>query len=143
MYAIKNAILIKEKNPDTTVTICYMDIRAYGKGYEEYYVRAQELGGVRFLRGRPGEIIRTKSGMVLPVEDTETSELERLEPGLVVLSVGLEPADGAAELAEKFGIERDENGFFEQKDMKCAPPVATVRRGHLHCRCCCGTKGYP
>lgn len=127
MYAIKNAILIKEKNPDTEVTICYMDIRAYGKGYEEYYVRAQELG-IRFLRGRPGEIIRTKNGMLLPVENTETSELENLEPELVVLSVGLEPAEGAAELAEKFGIKQDENGFFEQEDMKCAP-VKTVRPG--------------
>ena len=127
MYAIKNALLIKEKNPDITVTICYMDIRAYGKGYEEYYVRAQELG-VRFLRGRPGEIIRTRDGMVLPVEDTETAEFENLDAELVVLSVGLEPADGAAEIAERFGITLDDNGFFEQIDTKCAP-VQTVRPG--------------
>lgn len=46
----KNAMLIKEKNPDTRVTILYMDIRAYGKGYEEYYARAEQLG-VRFIRG--------------------------------------------------------------------------------------------
>lgn len=127
MYAIKNAILIKEKNRDTKVTICYMDIRAYGKGYEEYYIRAQELG-IRFLRGRPGEIIRTADGMKIPVENTETSELEILEPGLVVLSVGLEPADGAEKIAEMFGIERDDYGFFEQEEVKCAP-VKTIRPG--------------
>jgi heterodisulfide reductase subunit A len=127
MYAIKNAILIKEKNQDTKVTICYMDIRAYGKGYEEYYIRAQELG-IRFLRGRPGEIIRTADGMKIPVENTETSELEILEPGLVVLSVGLEPADGAEKIAEMFGIERDDYGFFEQEEVKCAP-VKTIRPG--------------
>ena len=52
MQALKNAILIREKNKEIDVTICYMDIRAYGKGYEEYFERAKSLG-VRFLRGCP------------------------------------------------------------------------------------------
>ncbi len=56
MQAIKNAILIKEKDPAIDVTICYMDIRSYGKGYEEYYERAKALG-IRFLRGMPSDIL--------------------------------------------------------------------------------------
>lgn len=127
MYAIKNAILIKEKNPSIEVTICYMDIRAYGKGYEEYYERAKGIG-IRFLRGMPGEIVRTKTGMEVPVEDTETAEYEVLTPDIVVLSVGMEPATGAKEIAEKFGIPLDENDFFQPEDLKLAP-VNTIKPG--------------
>jgi heterodisulfide reductase subunit A len=67
MYAIKNAMLIKEKYPDTKVTILYMDIRAYGKGYEEYYERAQALG-VRFIRGMPGDLYAKDGTVVVQVE---------------------------------------------------------------------------
>ena len=66
MYAMKNAMLIREKYPDTEVTILYMDVRAYGKGYEEYFDRAQRLG-VRFLRGMPGEIIGRRGEMIIRV----------------------------------------------------------------------------
>jgi heterodisulfide reductase subunit A len=57
MQAIKNAILIKEKDSGTDVIICYMDIRSYGKGYEEYFERAKKLG-VRFIRGMPSDVLR-------------------------------------------------------------------------------------
>lgn len=127
MAAIKNAVLIKEKYPDTAVTICYIDIRAYGKGYEEYYERAQRLG-VRFLRGMPGEVIAADGAVQLQVEDSETGEVELLEAGLVVLSVGMEPAAGTDELAERLGIVREENGFFQPADQKMAP-VRTIREG--------------
>ncbi|NYT04747.1 MAG: CoB--CoM heterodisulfide reductase iron-sulfur subunit A family protein [Methanomicrobiales archaeon] len=127
MYAIKNAILIKEKNPDIDVTICYMDIRAYGKGYEEYYNRAETLG-IRFLRGLPGEIHETADGMEMQIENTETGAVEYLHPDLVVLSVGLQPANGAEELAARLGIPYDETGFFSSPDPKVAP-VTTIRPG--------------
>jgi len=127
MYAIKNAILIKEKNPDIDVTICYMDIRAYGKGYEEYYNRAEEMG-VTFLRGMPGEVIRNDGGMDLTVENTLTAEVTTLHPDIIVLSVGIEPAADAGELAERLGIEQDENGFYRSKDQKLNP-VSTIVPG--------------
>ena len=92
MQAIKNAILIKEKNPETDVIICYMDIRSYGKGYEEYYERAKALG-VRFLRGMPSDILADRNGMTIQVENSETSEVQVLHPDLVVLSVGIGPAE--------------------------------------------------
>jgi heterodisulfide reductase subunit A len=120
MYAIKNAMLIREKNPHIEVTICYMDIRAFGKGYEEYYNRAEELG-VRFLRGMPGDVLDTGGGMEMQVEDSETGEVLKLHPELVVLSVGLESALGTSALAERLGLSVDENGFYAAADEKMAP----------------------
>ncbi|HSQ94425.1 MAG TPA: CoB--CoM heterodisulfide reductase iron-sulfur subunit A family protein, partial [Methanoregula sp.] len=112
MQAIKNAILIKEKNPAIEVTICYMDIRSYGKGYEEYYERAKGMG-IRFLRGMPSDILADKDGLILQVEDTETSEVHILHPELVVLSVGMGPAESMADLAGKLGIELEGTGFVK------------------------------
>ncbi len=55
MYAIKNAVLLKQMNPDMDITIFYMDIRTPSKGYEEFYDRAREMG-IRFIQGRPALI---------------------------------------------------------------------------------------
>ena len=116
MQAIKNAQLIKEKAPETEVAICYMDVRAHGKGYEEYYERARSLG-VRFVRGMPGEVQRSATGpMRLPVEDTFTGEMLLLEPELVVLSIGLQPSAGSAALAAVAGIDLEESGFYHSAD---------------------------
>ena len=87
MQALKNGMLIREKNPDMEVTICYMDIRSYGKGYEEYYERAKSLG-IRFLRGMPSDVLADRNGMIVQVEDSETSTTPHAPPDLVVLSVG-------------------------------------------------------
>jgi heterodisulfide reductase subunit A len=127
MYAIKNAMLLREKYPDTRVTILYMDIRAYGKGYEEYFERAKTMG-IEFLRGMPAEIIPNATGMILRVENTETGVMEELRPGLVVLSVGLEPARDAPTMAERCGIAVEETGFFKSLDEKINT-VATIQPG--------------
>jgi len=127
MASIKNALLIKEKSPDTEVTICYMDIRAYGKGYEEFRERA-ELAGIKFLRGIPGEVGGDKGNMSLIVEDSETGELKDLKPELVVLAVGISPSSQAGEIAENLGISRDTSGFFKSLDDKMAI-VETNRPG--------------
>jgi heterodisulfide reductase subunit A len=112
MQAIKNAILIREKNPETDVIICYMDIRSYGKGYEEYFERAKKLG-VRFLRGMPSDVLADNSGMSLQVENSETAEVQVLHPDLVVLSVGIGPSEKSGEIAERFGIPLEETGFIK------------------------------
>lgn len=112
MQAIKNAILIKEKNPETDVTICYMDIRSYGKGYEEYFERAKALG-VRFIRGMPSDVLADSRGMSLQVENSETSEVLTLRPDLVVLSVGIGPSEKTEEIANRFGIPCEDSGFIK------------------------------
>jgi heterodisulfide reductase subunit A len=112
MQAIKNAMLIKEKNPDMNVTICYMDIRSYGKGYEEYFERAKKIG-VRFLRGMPSDVLADSSGMSMQLENSETSEVQVLHPDLVVLSVGIGPAEKSGQFAERFGIPLEDSGFIK------------------------------
>jgi len=112
MQAIKNAMLIKEKNPKTDVIICYMDIRSYGKGYEEYFERAKNMG-VRFLRGMPSDVIADNSGMSLQVENSETSEVQVLHPDLVVLSVGIGPAEKFGQIAEQSKIPLEDTGFIK------------------------------
>ncbi|MBN2734257.1 MAG: CoB--CoM heterodisulfide reductase iron-sulfur subunit A family protein [Methanomicrobiaceae archaeon] len=128
MYAIKNAILLREKYRDLDITMLYMDIRAYGKGYEEYYQRAQDLG-IKFIRGMPGEILEGENRQTeIVVENTETRELLKLYPELVVLSVGMEPAAGSDEIAAALKIPKDESGFFAQENMK-TNPVGTIKPG--------------
>jgi heterodisulfide reductase subunit A2 len=127
MQAIKNAILIKEKNPAIDVTVCYMDIRSYGKGYEEYYERAKALG-VRFLRGMPSDILADKKGLTMQVENTETSEVQVLHPDLVVLSVGMGPAESVAGLARNLGITLEDTGFVKTVH-DALDTTATLRPG--------------
>jgi len=112
MQAIKNAMLIKEKNPGIDITLCYMDVRSYGKGYEEYYERAKAMG-IKFLRGMPSDILADRNGLIMQVENSETSEVQVLHPDLVVLSIGLGPATGTAGLAERLGIQIEETGFIK------------------------------
>jgi len=129
MQALKNAILIKEKHRETDVTICYMDIRAYGKGYEEYFERAKSLG-IRFLRGMPSDVLpdAKESGMILQVENSETGEVQVLHPDLVVLSVGIRPAEAGPALAEKLGITCEENGFIRPVN-DAVDTITTLRPG--------------
>lgn len=127
MYAIKNAILIREKYHGTSVTILYMDIRAYGKGYEEYYQRAVDAG-VTFVRGMPAEVMDRGDSLSLQVENTENGEILEMRPEMVVLSVGLQPPADAGDIATLFDIPREPTGFLKPLDDK-VETVATVRPG--------------
>jgi heterodisulfide reductase subunit A len=127
MQAIKNALLIKEKHPDTEVIICYMDIRSYGKGYEEYYERAKATG-VKFIRGMPSDVFKDRNGMTMQVENSETSEVLVLHPELVVLSVGMGPAEKTGQIAERFGIPVEDTGFIKPVH-DAMDTVATIRPG--------------
>jgi heterodisulfide reductase subunit A len=127
MQAIKNAILIREKYPETEITICYMDLRAYGKGYEEYLERAKAMG-IQFLRGMPSNVLADGQGMMMQVENSETSEVSVLHPDLVVLSVGISPASDTAAIAERFKIPVEESGFLKTIN-DAVDTVATIRPG--------------
>lgn len=127
MAAIKNSILIKEKHPDTKVTIFYIDIRTYGKGYEEYYNRAVALG-VRFIRGLPSEVTIEKDTLTLVNENTENGEMLTLHPDLIVLSAGIEPSSTTSGIAKMLGLDTDANGFIAVKN-EALDPVATTIPG--------------
>ncbi len=127
MAAIKNAMLIKEKHPETDVTICYQDIRAYGKGYEEYYQRAEDMG-IRFLKGIPGSVEEDGQEITMQVENTETQEMLTLHPELVILSAGIDPAPDLPAIAQALGIPLDKTGFASAADEAMAP-VITLKPG--------------
>ncbi len=124
MSALKNAYTIKERYPDSEVCIFYIDIRAFGRMYEEFYRRVQEAG-VKLIRSRVAEIWETEnSNLVLNYENTLTGEFEEREFDLVVLSVGLEPN---TEIASILGISTGEDGFFEPSHPKLRPSETDVR----------------
>ena len=139
MFAIKQALELKEKLPDVDVWIFYTDIRAFGKGYEEFYWRAQEAG-VRFVRGRVGEVWRGRDGeLIVRAEDTLTGRVLEEPFDMVVLAIGLRPPEDAKKLAEILKIPLGPDGFFLEAHPKLRP-VDTVVDGIFVCGACQGPK---
>ncbi len=130
MYATKEAIIAKEHEPDLDCTIFFIDMRAFGKGFDAYYERAKELG-VKYIRCRPSSVKedpKTKN-LKITYQDAD-GEIKTDEFGMVVLSTGLRPPSEVRELAEKFGIELDQNGFAATMPMA---PVETSQPGVYVC----------
>ncbi|MHC1591362.1 MAG: hydrogenase iron-sulfur subunit [Candidatus Helarchaeales archaeon] len=141
MYAMKQALQIKEQIPDADVTICYIDVRAVGKGYEEFYVRLKEEYNVRFVRGKVSEILEdlnTKDLMVR-LEDTLLCRPMEIDADLVILSVGMEPSKGSSELAKILKISRTNDGFFQSTHPKLHPSE-TATQGIFVAGCAQGPK---
>ena len=113
-YAVKEAIIAKEHSHEgLDATIFYMDMRTFGKGFEEYYNRAKDEYGVRFVRSRVAEIkeIEETKNLILRYEDENGNKVAEEEFDMVVLSVGMVPKKGTKELASRLGINLDEYGF--------------------------------
>jgi heterodisulfide reductase subunit A len=147
MYSLKFAHLIREKIPDAEIYDLYIDLRCFGKGYEEFYNRLQEEG-VNFIRGRAGEVTdiaetpEEKGRLVVLCEDTLICQQRRLPVDMVVLSNALEPRYDASEVAKLFSISRSKDGFFMEKHPKL-DPVATTTDGVFVAGCCQGPKDIP
>ena len=142
MASLKNAQLVKEKYPDTDVTIYYIDIRACGEGYEEFYIRAQKLG-INFVRSRVSGIQEGEDGRLsLLFEDTLTGEIKRAKHDLAVLSVGLEPDSNAEVLGNLLGLSRRPDRFFEIAHPKMRPVEAHID-GVFIAGCASGPKEIP
>lgn len=131
MAALKHASLIRKKFPDVNVTICYIDIRAFGL-YENYYRAVQEMG-VNFIRGRPAEIAERKDrSLVVKVEDTLTRQLKEIPADLVVLSTAMEASEGTKNVARMLNASLSEDGFIKERHSKLKP-VDTFREGVFVC----------
>jgi len=119
MNTIKNSLLAKVHQPDIEkIYIFYNDIRAFGKGYEELFVRAQQDPDVIFYKGKPAKIEedpRTKDLLIF-IENTDTKVVEKIRSDMVMLSSAGVPAEGTQKLAQILGIELDQSGFFKQRD---------------------------
>ncbi|MFC1956693.1 hypothetical protein ACFLVY_00120 [Chloroflexota bacterium] len=134
MHASKEAILAGEHHPGTKSTIFYTDLRAVGKRFQEYILRAKEEYNVTYIRGRPGriEVNPENQNPIVWYEDTTTREIASLEVELVVLCQAMSPSCGTEELAEMLCLELDNYGFVEVPD-KLAYPLDTTKPGIFAC----------
>ena len=141
MFIIKQAHLVRDKLPDTKVTCYYMDIRAYGKGFEEFYDRVRDEGVV-FRRGKPSEVFRKGDRLVVRVEDTLENKVVEHETDMVVLGVGLEPAEGSKDVAQMVKLSQSADRFYLEAHPKLRP-VDTNIDGLFLAGCCQGPKDIP
>jgi heterodisulfide reductase subunit A len=127
MYAIKEAIIAQEHTDGLHSTIFFMDMRAFGKEFDDYYKRAQDEYGIRFIRSRVAEVGQdpeTRNPIVRYIDDEENVVDEQFD--LVVLSVGLNSPENAGELSEVFGIDLNKYNFC---DTGTFTPLDTSRPG--------------
>ena len=131
MYAIKEAIMAIEHEPDLSCEVFYMDIRAHGKGFDEYYERAKSLG-IKFTRCRPAKVEQLDETETLRIGyvDEDTQEYHTHEFDMVILSAGLQPPKDVRDTAEKFGVSLNKYGFAETKPFDT---VSTTRDGIYVC----------
>jgi len=140
MNTIKDSLLIKEHWPDTNITVYYMDIRAFGKGFEDLYHRSKEHG-VKFIRGLPAEIdeVGTNQNLIIRSEDTDSGKLIKKEFGMVVLSIGIEPRADNDVVQKLLTLSRTSDGFFLEAHPKLRP-VDAPTPGIFLCGCAEGPK---
>jgi heterodisulfide reductase subunit A len=120
MYALKHAHLVRDKT-GAEVFEFYMDIRAFGKDYEEFYERVQEEG-VYFVRGRGAEVLVLDGDQIqVKAENTNLGIPVQINVDMVVLATAMEPPRDASQVASTFGISRSTNGFFQEAHPKLRP----------------------
>jgi len=142
MYAIKEAILIKEHEPDAEIYILYMDMRTPFKGFEEFYRRARELG-ITFVRGKPLRILEeNENDLIIQVDDTILGESIEIAAEMVILSTAGIPKAGTEELARILHVTRGTDGFFLESHPKLKPIDAPVD-GIFYAGACQGLKDIP
>ena len=146
MHSMKLAQLVRE-HTDADVTVFYMDIRAPGKGYEEFYDKSLKEG-IQFVRGRVAEVTdwgmspEEEGMMVIRVEDTLAGFVRRIPVDMVVLAAGMEPQADAQEVRRMFNMSCGTEGWFLEKHPKLAP-VSTFTEGVFIAGCCQGPKDIP
>ena len=139
MIALKHAIRLRTLFPEMKVTICYLEMRAAGVGYENWFLAARRAG-VEFLRGTPSEVQFDAEGRpVIEVEDVTAAEKKILRPDLVVLSTGMVPANDAGRIAEVLNVDLDEDGFIDILDRKNRA-TETTTEGVFVCGSAAGPK---
>lgn len=143
MYALKNSILLKEHYPDIDITIFYIDMRTAGKGFEEFYRRAREEG-IKFVRGKPAEIIEDPAtrNLIIIGEDQNIGRPIKEEFDMVVLSPAAVPRTDTDKLCQILNITTDRSGFFLESHPKLKP-IDTPTDGIFICGAAHGPKDIP
>ena len=146
MYGLKHAHLIREKT-GANVYQCYIDMRCFGKGYEEFYKRVSDEG-INFIRGKVTQVTdiaqtdEEKGKLMVVCEDTLLGAMIRVPVDMVILSVAVEPRKDAREVAKLFGIEVGTDGFFNEKHYKLNT-MGTLTDGIFMAGCNQGPKDIP
>ncbi len=140
MYSIKEAIQAVDHGVED-VTLLYMDIRAYGKGFDDFFHRTQEEG-VRFLRGRPSRIQGNGGNVRVRYEDTMAGTIHEEDFDMVVLAPALLPSRGLDQLASVLGVDMDEDGFIRSV-AALGSLEQTTREGIYVAGCASGPKDIP
>ena len=140
MYSVKHAYqAIDHGVPEATVL--YMDVRAYGKGFDGFLDRTRGEGA-RFLRGRPASVTPTESGLRVRYENTDLGQVVEEDYEMVVLATAVRPPDGLPQLADTLGVELDQDGFIRSA-AETGALIATTRPGIFAAGCATGPKDIP
>lgn len=121
MYTAKHALLLKEKVPDAKAYIFYMDIRANGKGYEEFVQRVVERYDATYVRGRVSRIYPLDGHLVVMGADTLLGRPVEVHADMVVLATAMEPRGDAKEMARRLGLSTDQDNWFSEAHPKLRP----------------------
>jgi heterodisulfide reductase subunit A len=135
MNTIKDTLLLADHYPEVESKVFYIDIRAFGKGFEDLYMRSKE-SGVNYIRGIPGDVWEdpeTKS-LNLSVEDTTNGKVRIHEADMVVLSVGVEPRKDMKPLQQLLTLSSNADGFLLESHPKLKP-VDSPTRGIFYAGC--------
>ena len=141
MNSIKDALLIEELFPDAELLIFNIDVRAFGKGFEEFYRRSHGISKLRYVKGKPSSVTEDpETGeLLLNYEDGETGTIEHAPVDMAVLSSALVPSEGTDTLAKALGIELDADGYVKSKDPS-GYPLESTKAGIYIAGCATGPK---
>lgn len=142
MIMAKQAIMLREHDPEVQSYIFYIDIRAGGKDFEEFARRAQEEAGALYLRGRISKIYPQGKKLIVLGEDSLMGRPVEIPADMVVLAVGMEPSLGAAEIAQTLNISYDTYNFLVEAHPKLRP-VETQSDGIFVAGACVGPRDIP
>ncbi|MCK9423058.1 MAG: CoB--CoM heterodisulfide reductase iron-sulfur subunit A family protein [Bacteroidales bacterium] len=141
MYSLKFAHLILDKLPEAEVFEYFIDMRSFGKGYEEFYERIKEEG-VSIIRGKTAKVEAKNGKLLIRGEDILRSELIENIVDMVILSTGLEPGEDTKKISEMLGIPTSDGGWLEEANYN-TDPTGTFRGGIMLAGTCQGPKDIP
>ena len=141
--AIKQAIEMKEKFPEAEVYCFYMDLRLFGKKYEDFYIKAQRDHNIHFIRGRVSEVAETIDGRVqVKAEDTLSGKPIRVQLDLLVLMSGIICNAENPAITQAVQMPIDDDGFFRSRD-NLGAITESDRPGVFFAGACTGAKTIP
>ncbi len=139
MNTVKSTLVLKEHYPDIDIKVFYIDMRAFGKGFEDLYMRSRRLG-VNYVRGLPGSVQENPDkSLHIVVENGATGKIENYDLDMMVLAVGVKPSEDSRKLQEMLGLQLTPDGFYLEAHPKLLP-VDAATRGIFFAGCAEGPK---